>query len=145
MSAERRLVARILDAFVEFLAPPRPSPRIQAQGTSFYQPPLYIATRFTFEDAVDMFEQDWMSQFGVYYREAPRQAAPPQPREPVFKGVDVTDPEATCSICLGGYDGTQKAVRTRCRHVYHAACIHEWIRTQAAAAVATCPFCRKEL
>ncbi len=148
------MLGRILDIFAEILRPPRTPGGVtlrqpaRAQQPPLYSPPLFVVSFFTFHDALDMFEQDWMAEHGVYFRGAPRQAAPPEPRAPVFKSVEVADPEATCSICLGNYDGTQKAVRTRCRHIFHASCIHDWIEAQGqqnGSATATCPCCRKEL
>jgi hypothetical protein len=149
------MLGRIMDIFMEALRPPRVPGAGLARAVMqerrlppLYSPPLYVISFFTFRDALDMFEQDWMSQHGVYFSSAPRQAAPSEQRAPVFKTVEVSDAEATCSICLGNYDGTQKAVRTRCRHIFHAACIHGWIEAQGrlnGSATATCPCCRKEL
>ena len=58
----------------------------------------------------------------------PRRTAKPPPREATEE----------CVICLQRVSGA--AARLPCAHVFHAACIEEWLRTSRGAA--KCPICR---
>ena len=46
-----------------------------------------------------------------------------------------------CSICLNPVRYTRKSKQLECGHLYHGACIDEWI----SAGGNTCPMCRTEL
>jgi hypothetical protein len=47
----------------------------------------------------------------------------------------------SCSVCLNEFDGADLVKRTRCRHVFHATCLDEWLDR----AKNTCPYCRQGL
>ena len=51
-----------------------------------------------------------------------------------YKGVV----ENGCPICLD--DNTENLVSTPCNHIYHTACIEEWLKTNT-----NCPLCRIEI
>jgi hypothetical protein len=151
------MLSNLLRLVADFLEPPRrPGRSVQigpAPQESRYVPPHYVPVLLNMVDAMDLFEQEWFSQFGVYYQaDLPTRSATPQvwtaERPHPFSVVDVSDPSAECPICFSAFDGIQKAVRTRCKHVFHAHCIYEWIKAQKerdARATATCPCCRKDL
>ena len=46
-----------------------------------------------------------------------------------------------CSICLNPVRHTRKSKQLECGHLYHGACIDEWI----SAGGNTCPMCRTQL
>lgn len=46
-----------------------------------------------------------------------------------------------CSICLNPVRYTRKSKQLECGHLYHGACIDEWI----SAGGNTCPMCRTQL
>ena len=46
-----------------------------------------------------------------------------------------------CSICLNPVRYTRKSKQLECGHLYHGACIDEWI----SAGGNTCPMCRNQL
>ena len=46
--------------------------------------------------------------------------------------------ENGCPICFD--DNTVNLVSTPCKHIYHTACIEEWLKTHN-----TCPLCRKQI
>ena len=46
--------------------------------------------------------------------------------------------ENSCPICFD--DNTENLVTTPCKHIYHTACIEEWLKTHT-----NCPLCRKEI
>ena len=46
-----------------------------------------------------------------------------------------------CSICLNPVRHTRKSKQLECGHLYHGACIDEWI----SAGGNTCPMCRNQL
>jgi hypothetical protein len=52
----------------------------------------------------------------------------------------VTREETTCSICLEEFQGGQKQRMLPCSHVFHAACVDEWLTTRRAV----CPICKQD-
>jgi hypothetical protein len=46
----------------------------------------------------------------------------------------------TCSICLDSYEENSTVRVLGCCHVYHAACVAEWLRRRA-----TCPMCNMDI
>ena len=74
-------------------------------------------------------------------RELARRRNPPRvvpPPAPVTPPVIWDGDEYSCSICLQDLSDNERAVRLRCRHVYHAEC---WDTAQQTR-VALCPNCR---
>lgn len=49
-------------------------------------------------------------------------------------------PAKECCICMEKYGDTHEIKRTPCKHVFHATCIKNWLKTQR-----TCPLCRIDL
>ena len=48
-----------------------------------------------------------------------------------------------CPICQRDYQNTERVLRVRCRHVFHAECYENWYRTQILnQRQPTCPICR---
>lgn len=45
-----------------------------------------------------------------------------------------------CTICLEGYEDTEKVRLSMCGHLFHMDCIDEWITKHAS-----CPYCRHGL
>lgn len=57
----------------------------------------------------------------------------------VFEGDNKNDLNDSCAICLGSFDNTLSTdlVTThKCKHVYHKACIQQWLKTKLS-----CPLC----
>ena len=50
-----------------------------------------------------------------------------------YKGVD----QNKCPICFD--DNMSNLVSTPCNHIFHSACVEEWLKTHS-----TCPLCRKK-
>jgi len=50
------------------------------------------------------------------------------------------DANVSCVVCLCEFEDDEDVVRLPCRHVFHAECIHRWLRQDA-----TCPQCRHRI
>jgi hypothetical protein len=48
--------------------------------------------------------------------------------------------ETKCSICLEEFSRGETVCELPCKHIFHDACVREWLRREA-----TCPVCRKVL
>ncbi|XP_062186039.1 RING-H2 finger protein ATL67-like [Phragmites australis] len=60
------------------------------------------------------------------------------PKVPFSSRAAGADADAMCSICLSEYrDGEMLRVMPECRHRFHVACLHAWLRRSAS-----CPVCR---
>jgi hypothetical protein len=55
------------------------------------------------------------------------------------------DPNEECNICTDPWhEDMDSVVSLPCQHIFHEACITEWVKT-GDGNLATCPFCRREL
>ena len=61
---------------------------------------------------------------------------------PLLQGHNLED-TSTCSICLLNFEGSEALRLLPCDHVYHRACIDQWIRRQGLNA--SCPLCKRDL
>ncbi|EAR87996.2 zinc finger, C3HC4 type (RING finger) protein (macronuclear) [Tetrahymena thermophila SB210] len=58
-----------------------------------------------------------------------------------YKEIDLNkDEQEECTICLEGYKEEDKVRISICGHLYHQACIDQWL-----VAHTNCPYCRQEL
>jgi len=64
--------------------------------------------------------------------------------------IDIQSTDQTCTICLEDihYSTYKKnnIIFTDCKHVYHTACLQEWVKTSVSnISPAQCPICRAKL
>eukprot|EP00741_Cyanophora_paradoxa_P018388 tig00000204_g17754.t1 len=69
----------------------------------------------------------------------PRQVIHVFPAYP-FREGSMPKENATCSVCLGDYTEGEQVRMLPCLHVYHVACIDEWLSNHT-----TCPLCKRDL
>lgn len=50
------------------------------------------------------------------------------------------DTAVMCTICLADYEHSDSLVALACRHIYHRACLKEWLRRKNA-----CPLCKEQV
>ena len=52
----------------------------------------------------------------------------------------------SCNICLDDLSTNQSVIKTPCSHLFHSACIKEWLNTKIESRkVGSCPFCRSQI
>ena len=56
------------------------------------------------------------------------------------KILEAIDIGSVCSVCLDVFQRDQDAAVTKCKHIYHRACLKKWMETHDS-----CPICRHDV
>jgi hypothetical protein len=69
-----------------------------------------------------------------------------QPSQTFKQFLDgLSEIDVCCPICTTEWSSDESTVRTQCGHIYHKACLLQWVKPGMWAEKNTCPVCRGEL